>query len=179
MPPPILAPTPCAGSVYRASSIQYFSRALSTRGSREKTGRFNRKGLSALYCSFDAITAMAEYHRAGDARPCVVVAINLVAHNLIDLSCDPALLDHDWAQWEADWETARDALDTDPLSDCPSWRCGDAVLNANCSGLVFPSRFNPTGRNVCLFVDDAITGSLQWSPVDPNLEIMAANPVSL
>jgi RES domain-containing protein len=43
--------------LHRASSLQYHKKAISPAGARFAAGRFNRKGVSALYVSTEPETA--------------------------------------------------------------------------------------------------------------------------
>jgi RES domain-containing protein len=146
-----------------------------------KAGRFNRPGLPALYSSLEPQTALAEYHRADEPRPCVFVAIRIEAFRIIDLTTPVAGVGRDWDDWKRDdWEATRDDFEAGNMSaDCAGWRCGDAAVKGNCTGILFPSRFMVGGRNLVLFTDDYVVGSLIIDPIDPAREIMSANPITL
>lgn len=176
---PIFSPNPMVGSAYRALSLRYYRTPFSAKGARLYAGRFNRVGTSALYLAFEQETALSEYHRTGPKRPCVIVTALIEASNLIDLTGDLSALSSDWREWHCDWEAARDALaGGNTTADCPSWRCGDLAIAANCAGIVFPSYQHSGGRNVVLFEEDCPGGSLKVSLVDPLREILGANPIA-
>jgi RES domain-containing protein len=164
-------------TVYRASSVAYYRSGFSPIGSRSNGGRFNRPGISAIYVAAETQTAISEYRRSDPPRPLVLVAADVVATNLIDLTGDLSSWDADWQAWDTDWEVARDLrLAGDSTADSPSWRCGDAAIARNYSGILFPSRQNSGGKNLVLFPDHATTGSFSLKPIDPLGEILAAFP---
>lgn len=178
--PPIFTPNPFIGQAYRTLSLTYYRTPLSSKGARLFSGRFNRLGVSALYLSLEQETALAEYHRLGPKRPCVLITAELTVRNLIDLTGDLSGLGSDWQDWDCDWEVARDRYSAgDTAADCASWRCGDHAIAANCAGVVFPSRQRTGGLNLALFTEDSPGGSLEVTLIDPNNEIMGANPVTL
>ena len=62
------------GLVYRALNPIYACEPLSGRGAALYGGRFNRKGVEALYTSLDAQTAIREANQVGILQPTTLVA---------------------------------------------------------------------------------------------------------
>jgi RES domain-containing protein len=171
--------TDFSGTAYRVLALAYYRTAFSPKGARLYAGRFNRPGISALYVALEPDTAFAEYHRGNDPRPSVMVAARVAATNVIDLCGDLSALATDWQQWDSDWESARDDAIAGKPADCSSWRCGDEAIARHCTGIIFPSRQRPAGRNLALFLEDATSGALNVQLIDPKGEILAANPPKL
>ncbi|MEO0622242.1 MAG: RES family NAD+ phosphorylase [Pseudomonadota bacterium] len=62
------------GLLYRAHNPVYAREPLSGRGAALHDGRFNRKGVEALYTSLTPETAMREANQVGDLQPTTLVA---------------------------------------------------------------------------------------------------------
>ena len=62
------------GFIYRALNPVYAREPLSGRGAALYGGRFNRKGIEALYTSFDPQTALREANQVGALQPTTLVA---------------------------------------------------------------------------------------------------------
>ncbi len=163
--------------VYRAVSIRYFKTAFSPKGARLRAGRFNRTGTATLYVSLEAETALSEYHRGDPPRPCVLVAARLSVKHLVDLRQGTSDWTVHWQRWENDWQEARDrVLAGHSSADCESWQCGDDAIARNFAGIIYPSRLRSGGSNLAVFLEDAPTGTVSLTPIDPLEEIPAAFP---
>lgn len=62
------------GALYRALNPVYAREPLSGRGAELYGGRFNSKGIPALYTALDATTALREANQAGSLQPTVLVS---------------------------------------------------------------------------------------------------------
>lgn len=170
--PPIIYPTTTAVNVFRATSISYFKTAFSPKGARLNAGRFNRENTSALYCSLDADTALAEYYRGNIDRPCVLVPAILQICNVIDLTITAASLDKVWQDaLSGDWKGMYNSMKSGGAAlDFAGWSCGDEAIATNCSAILFPSTENLGGRNMAVYVEDCPTGTAVFDLVDPENE---------
>ena len=64
------------GKLYRAFNPVWAARPLSGEGAAQHGGRFNPRGLPALYCSLDPLSALREANQVGDLQPTVLVAFD-------------------------------------------------------------------------------------------------------
>ena len=95
------------GVVYRAHNPQWSWTPVSGEGARRHGGRFNRRGVPALYTSLTPLTALREAQPLGRTMQ----PITLCAY---DVDSEPVFDTHD--------DTERSALDVnDSELDCPSW----------------------------------------------------------
>jgi RES domain-containing protein len=62
------------GKLYHALNPLFAREPLSGRGVALYGGRFNAKGMPALYCSLSVMTALREANRAGSLQPTVLVS---------------------------------------------------------------------------------------------------------
>lgn len=95
------------GKLYRALNPIYAREPLSGRGAELYGGRFNPKGMRALYCSLTVLTALREANQVGNLQPTTLVSYEADIEQVFD-SRDQAALE---AQ-EVEAETLAD----------PSWR---------------------------------------------------------
>jgi RES domain-containing protein len=123
---------------------------VSGAGAAKSGGRFNRHGLEAVYLSFDAATALAEYQQTAPFLPPATIAsfrtvarvVDLTRFNLADENWDGL-----WSLWDTDW---RDLLFQQHIEP-PTWLLGDMTIAAGHHGILFPSVVHPGGKNVVLF----------------------------
>ncbi len=64
------------GQLYRALNPVYARAPLSGRGAELYGGRFNAKGISALYTALDPVGALREANQVGSLQPTVLVSYN-------------------------------------------------------------------------------------------------------
>lgn len=95
------------GKLYRALNPIYAREPLSGRGAELYGGRFNPKGVPALYSSLSAMTALREANQVGNLQPTTLVAYEAEIDRVFD-SRDAA-------------ELAAEGLDAAALTDT-TWR---------------------------------------------------------
>lgn len=95
------------GKLYRALNPIYASEPMSGRGAQLYGGRFNPKGIPAIYTSLSVMTALREANQVGSLQPTTLVSYDADIERIFD-SRDTTLLG-----------TA--AIDAVTLAD-PSWR---------------------------------------------------------
>lgn len=79
------------GHLYRALNPVYARAPLSGRGAQLHGGRFNPKGMEALYASLSIQTAIREANQAGSLQPTTLVSYAAEINNVFD-SRDPVAL---------------------------------------------------------------------------------------
>jgi RES domain-containing protein len=85
-------PFHCEGRLYRALNPIYAHEPLSGRGAAFHGGRFNRKGMAALYTSATIMTAVREANQIGNLQPTTLVAYNASIERVFDSRDERALL---------------------------------------------------------------------------------------
>jgi RES domain-containing protein len=96
-----------AGKLYRALNPIHARAPLSGRGAELYGGRFNPKGVPALYTSLSVLTALREANQVGSLQPTTLVSYDAQIEALFD-SRDAALL-------------TTEGMDATALAD-PGWR---------------------------------------------------------
>ncbi|WP_294536791.1 RES family NAD+ phosphorylase [uncultured Rhodoblastus sp.] len=79
------------GLLYRALNPVYASNPLSGRGAELYGGRFNPKGVPALYASQSPMTALREANQVGTLQPTTLVAYHADIHPVFDTRDDAQL----------------------------------------------------------------------------------------
>lgn len=77
------------GKLYRALNPVYAPEPLSGRGAELYGGRFNSRGVPALYLSLSVVTALREANQVGNLQPTTLVAYDADIEGLFD--CRDAL----------------------------------------------------------------------------------------
>ena len=95
------------GTLYRALNPIYAREPLSGKGAELHGGRFNAKGVAALYASITVMTALREANQVGSLQPTTLVSYDADIDAVFDTRDEHALAAHD--------------IDPDILSD-PAWR---------------------------------------------------------
>ena len=145
------------GTLFRALNPRWACEPLSGEGARRHGGRFNPRGVPALYTSTDVLTAVREANQAGALQPTVLVSYEADLEPVLD-GRDPAAL----AAWDA----------TPEMLAAPDWRVrmrsGEAptqslarrLIEAGIVGLLVPSyaRGAEGGINLVLW---------RWGPERP------------
>ena len=102
-----------SGPLYRALNPIYAKEPMSGRGAELYGGRFNPKGVPALYTSLTIMTALREANQAGSLQPTTLVSYEAEIKDVFDSRDETAL-----------WEEGMDAA---ALGDT-SWRDQMKVL---------------------------------------------------
>jgi len=100
------------GKLYRALNPIYAREPLSGRGAELHGGRFNPKGVAALYCSLSVMTALREATQVGNLQPTTLVCYDAEIERVFDSREEAALADEDMdaaALGDATW---RDQMKT-------------------------------------------------------------------
>lgn len=79
------------GTLYRALNPIYAREPMSGRGAELYGGRFNRKGVPALYLSLSIITALREANQVGSLQPTTLVSYDADIEGVFDSRDDAAL----------------------------------------------------------------------------------------
>jgi RES domain-containing protein len=95
------------GKLYRALNPVYAREPLSGRGAELYGGRFNPRGVPALYSSLSAMTALREAHQAGNLQPTTLVSYDADVEAVFDCRNLAGLREQD--------------MDAAALAD-PTWR---------------------------------------------------------
>lgn len=80
-----------SGTLYRSLNPLYARQPLSGEGAARFGGRFNPRGVAALYTALSVGTAIREANQVGDLQPTTLVAYRATLTNLFDCR-DPAAL---------------------------------------------------------------------------------------
>lgn len=108
------------GALYRALNLVYAREPMSGRGAELYGGRFNKKGVPALYTCLSVMTALREANQAGSLQPTTLVSYDADIARVFDGRDAAALAD--------------EGMSPAALAD-PSWRdqmkaSGEAVTQA-------------------------------------------------
>lgn len=82
------------GQLYRALNPIYAREPLSGRGAEIYGGRFNRRGVPALYTSLSIMTALREANQIGNLQPTTLVSYEADIKHVFDCRDESALLAH-------------------------------------------------------------------------------------
>lgn len=82
-----------SGPLYRALNPVFAREPLSGRGAELYGGRFNPKGMPALYTSLTVMTALREANQAGSLQPTMLVSYDADIENVFDSRDEKALKD--------------------------------------------------------------------------------------
>ncbi len=149
------------GKLYRALNPVYAREPLSGRGAQLYGGRFNPKGMAALYTSLSVMTALREANQVGSLQPTTLVSYEADIERLFD-SRDTAAL----ADWQMDAASLADPTWRDAMrlsGEARTQRFARALVADGFSGLVVQS-FAPGARlndvNVVLWAWTTATSRL-------------------
>lgn len=114
------------GKLYRALNPIYAREPLSGRGAELYGGRFNKKGMPALYSSLSVMTALREANQVGNLQPTTLVSYDAQVEDIFDSRDENGL--------------ASFGIDVTVLAD-PTWRdqmkaTGEATTQAFARRLV-------------------------------------------
>ncbi len=126
------------GIVYRAHNPYWSFDVLSGDGARRSGGRFNSKGVSALYTSMTQTVALAEYHQGFPHRPqpATLCAYEVICTDILDLT-DPdtlKLYKIDASDLACEWEI----MNHNKIIP-PSWAIADRFIKKGIAGIIVPS----------------------------------------
>lgn len=117
------------GTLYRALNPIYACDPMSGRGAELYGGRFNKKGVPALYLSLSVMTALREANQVGSLQPTTLISYDAVIERVFDTSDVAAL--------------KAEGMDPSTLAD-PTWR--DQMKAAGEAGTqVFARRLSAAG----------------------------------
>lgn len=85
---------PYVGALYRALNPLYAREPLSGRGAELYGGRFNAKGVPALYAALSIMTALREANQVGSLQPTTLVAYDADIERVFDARDPLALAEH-------------------------------------------------------------------------------------
>ena len=132
------------GTFYRAMRPAWAFGPLSGEGAAANGGRWNAKGVPALYLAADPMTALAEYNQDIQFRPVTLAEYHITSGDLADCT-SPALQKrlglHDdmfTAAWRAQTLTGKIPR---------SWTAADRLRDEGFHGMLYASRIN---KGVCL-----------------------------
>ncbi len=144
----ILRPLSLA-ALYRVHSPRWAYLPTSGAGAASQGGRLNRKGVDALYLSFEVETALAEYKQTSSLlAPGTIATYQVELSQIVDFSggydtsWDPL-----WEEFGCDW---RRLVFHDKIEP-PTWVLSDLVQTAGAKGILFPSLANSGGHNLVVF----------------------------
>jgi RES domain-containing protein len=147
------------GLVYRALNPIWAGKPLSGEGARRHGGRFNPKGMAALYTSLDVLTAIRESNQVGSLQPTTLVSYEADITPVFDAT-DPASLarhGHTLASLAADdWR-----LRMREAGEAPTQALARQLVEAGYAALrvrSFARGAGPTDLNLVLW---------QWGPSLP------------
>lgn len=146
---------------YRVNTPKWASMPTSGAGAAKAGGRFNRKGLHALYLSFDEVTALREYQQEEPIMPPgTIAAYHVALDRVADLrdGYEPGKWAPIWEDWNCNWRNLQFLHGITP----PSWDIGDLVVSEGIPGILFPSTRNTGGINLVVFTE-LLDGSDQRS----------------
>lgn len=100
------------GKLYRALNPIYAREPLSGRGAELYGGRFNPKGVPALYASLSVMTALREANQVGNLQPTTLVSYDADLEHVFDSRDDGALRMHEMDAAVLSDTTWRDQMKT-------------------------------------------------------------------
>jgi RES domain-containing protein len=126
------------GTCYRAHDPRWSFRPLSGEGAAIHGGRFNPKGVAALYLALDPMTAVKEANQgfAHKIEPCVLCSYDVDCEDIVDLRTDKArgasrAASEDMAAaWFSFLAEGREP---------PSWRIARRLIGEGAAGILAPS----------------------------------------
>lgn len=126
------------GCVYRAHNPCWSFNVLSGDGAKRYGGRFNAKGVPALYTSLTPAVAFAEYQQGFSHRPqpTLLCAYEVDCEDILDLTNEGILRTYNIMQ--SDLSCAWEVLAQDKKPS-PSWLLADALIERGVAGIIVPS----------------------------------------
>lgn len=134
--------------LYRALLPAWAFQPLSGDGAAQNGGRWNRKGMKALYLAADPMTAVSEYNQDFLFRPVTLAQYRLSEARIIDLTDHERLIE--LALTETVHTTAWRAWILEGREP-PQWLVADRLVDAGWHGAWFPSATSAQGRAIVLW----------------------------
>jgi len=147
------------GQLYRALNPIYAREPLSGRGAELYGGRFNRKGVPALYTSLSIMTALREANQIGNLQPTTLVAYEADIASVFDCRDEDALRAHRMDAAALADTTWRDQMKA--AGEAKTQGFADQLLRAGYHGLLvrsFAAGATPDDLNLVLW---------RWGPEAP------------
>jgi RES domain-containing protein len=134
---------------WRVLTPRWAHRPLSGEGAAHEGGRWNPKGMPALYLSAELTTAVAEYEQDIGIRPGTFCAYDVQVNGVVDLTSADVVtsLGIDPAERYAPWKSI---LLVDHLVP-PGWRIAETLLSMGANGVLVPSVQLTGGTNLVLW----------------------------
>lgn len=132
---------------WRMVRVPFQRDPLSGEGARLYGGRWNARGIAALYCGASHDEAIAEYYQ-GLPKPGTLIAYDVVSKAVADLTdgrgrpCDARVAEACACAWATDA-----ALEKTPAS----WAIASELIEAGADGALVPSVAHPGGTNLVLW----------------------------
>ena len=138
---------------YRAHDLKWSFKPLSGEGAAVHGGRFNPKGMPALYLALRIDTAIKEANRgfAFKINPCVLCSYEVDCEDVADLRTDAGLAEHGIAPADLSCAWLSDALEG---RERASWRVARRLMSRGIAGLLVPSfapGSTPNDKNLVLW----------------------------
>lgn len=124
-------------TLYRALNPVYAREPMSGRGAAIYGGRFNKKGMPALYTSLSVLTALRESNQAGALQPTTLVSYNAEIDRVFDSRDGPALLEQGIDDAFLADPTWRDQMRT--VGEAETQRFASRLVAAGYAGMVVKS----------------------------------------
>lgn len=134
---------------YRALAPRWSFQPLSGAGAAKVGGRFNAKGVEALYLSQTPALALREYAQADiPMPPATICAYAVKLSKVVDFTGG---FTTEWAAlWQASACNWRGIVAAGGVP--PSWDLGEIAQQQGASGLLFRSMLEPSGINLVVFM---------------------------
>ena len=141
------------GLAYRAHNPLWSFSPVSGDGAKTHGGRFNPKGIPALYLSLTAPTALAEYNQGFPHRPqpSTLCAYELVCEDLLNLLDEKQrkVAGISLSEMECAWE-----LIVAKKQKPPTWEMAERLIGTGFAGIIAPSyakNASHGGQNIILW----------------------------
>ncbi len=155
---------PLAG--YRMHTPRWATAPTSGAGAGTHGGRANRPGTQALYLSLEPETAIREYQQLSSLMPPgTLVSYTVRAAPIVDFRAGyhAARWAEIWEEFHCDWRELWFNQRVEP----PSWVLADQAIASGAKGIVFASRFAPSGHNLVIY-NDMLTAHDTLQVYDPS-----------
>lgn len=126
-----------SGRLYRALNPVYAREPMSGRGAELYGGRFNPKGVPALYASTSVMTALREANQVGDLQPTTLVAYRAEIEAVFDAGDTASLATMGLDEAALADSTWRDQMRSS--GEARTQRFARELIAQGCHGLLVPS----------------------------------------